>query len=254
MNSTDKLSLHFMTMLSVLFFTHAPLVSASSICPQRDNANVVGEARLYDGEDFLYCEYYIDDKSKSKTRVEYYDKNQQLIALKDVDYNGSEFAPSVRQTDYRHGELRIAERLANDQYRLRYLPPNSDPEAIDEVVIENKDNLVVDAGFDKAIRSEWSALINGKKKRFDFAAPPSLRTFTVVIQQNDKPCLEELSDKGESVCFVVKSSSAFLNWFIKPIELVYERETRRLMQFSGGVNIMSDQGKSQRAVISYHYR
>ena len=151
--------------------------------------------------------------------------------------------------------MRVAERLENaQQYRLTYLPPNSDEDAIADATINAEDNLVVDAGFDKAIRSQWDGLSRGEKRRFSFAAPPNLRTFTLVVQKvNQTDCLGQSYNANEQVCLLVKSSSTFLNWFIKPIVLIYDRNSQRLMRFVGGVNITNDKGKSQRAEINYHY-
>lgn len=230
-----------------------------------DKVRIVGEAKSIASEDkpsrLIYCEYHFFNQggvgpSNKVSQVEYYTPEGSLIAKKTVDFSLSEFAPNVYQEDARHGELRLSERvLDKDAYRLFYLPADSDKDAGQEMVVAAAENMVVDAGFDNAIRAQWDQILSGKKVKYVFLAAPSLRTFGLKVRKiKSSACEQWFFDEDSQVCLRVSSTSGFINLFIKPITLIYERASKRLVVFNGTVNLSTDKGTEQRANIRYYYQ
>lgn len=266
-----------LVLLSIMFAVLVPKALADSsvleFCPQyqlsANRADIIGMVRDVDSGDLLYCEYHIFDKSGNtqlstkKTNVEYRAFDQTLIATKSVDYSPGLIRPNVVQNDLRHNELRSsldlspkldsqitnsAENLVNVNYRK----PNS--EEIESITIELDDMLVIDAGFDEAVKEYWYTLTRGEKLIINFLSPLHLRTIKLTVKQsNADNCYKEAYDRETQACFLIRPSNMVLNLFVKPLSLTYDLESRRLLRFKGDVNITNAQGDTQNAIIKYYY-
>ena len=245
------------SLIAVVLVTLFSMSATAERCPTKQAAAIVGQAvTINDPSQLLYCEYHFLEPKLKRAKVEYYDEQQQLIALKTVDYSVSDIAPNVEQNDYRNGELRSAIFLPDThQYRVTYLPQRSDAGALVTTKLKAKENSIVDAGFDNAIRQQWEVLIGGDRAIFAFITPPSQDDFDLQVQlSNASVCEQQRYNKDTAVCFIVKSTSSFLNLFIKPIALIYDKQSQRLLTFSGGVNLVDNDGDSQQATITYRYQ
>jgi len=239
------------------------------ICRYAKKADVIGLARDAKTQEPLYCEYHFSLKGSTKVVVEYRDLSVMLMAEKKLDYASGQLSPSVIQNDFRNGELRAAskqvisgqpEQVVVD---VEYRPPNSNDLKESRInlssgkipagdVVNEPRSLVIDAGFDYAVRNNWNTLYEGKAAKFSFVSPLHGQAFNLSIRRsNRKTCSQKVYDKNTEVCYLVKPSSAIISWFVKPIELVYEISSKQLRVFAGEVNITNADGKTQRAVIEY---
>lgn len=266
----------------LVFFS--PLVLANNIyCPDDDNAAIVGvamqtEAVIADvANGFLYCEYHIlyDAENNKLTtvqsmdnvmdsvavaNVEYRDSDQTLIARKVAQFVGNARAPDVEQIDFRTGEKITIKRhsigSANNDVSVVYLASeNSSPQ---KERFSLSDTMVIDAGFDNTIRTYWDDILAEKKVIFEFLVPASLTTVDLsVIKQSMVQCQylsDEIYREDDHLCVQVKAANIVLAWFVKPLTLVYQKSTKRLLVFSGRVNITDANGVGQQATIHYRYR
>ena len=275
------LQAHLLTKLVLLTATLAVLVprvtadtSVLASCPQYQynaiQADIIGRVRSVAEGELLYCEYHIFDKnddvqpSIKKTNVEYRAPDQTLIATKSVDYTPGLLRPDVVQNDLRHNELRSSldssskiQAIAKDSVRksvidVSYRQPNS--EELASRLVSSEDMLVIDAGFDEAVKEYWYDLMRGKKLIINFLSPRLLRAIKLTVRRsNSDSCYQEVYDKKTQVCFLISPSNIVLNLFVKPLSLTYELASRRLLRFKGDVNITDDQGDTQNAIIDYYY-
>jgi hypothetical protein len=271
-------SLRFVARFIAIFVASASVFASADIlqsCPQykypNKKANIIGMVRDLESNNLLYCEYHIFENegepntSYKKTNVEYRAKDQQLIATKKVDYSPGLTRPNVVQLDKRNNELRSSiNNLINgsanigkvsekaEMVDVNYRKPNT--EQVEFAAIELEDMLVIDAGFDEAVKVNWNTLTDGKKLIIDFLSPVHLRTIKLTVKQsNDQDCYNDAYDNKIQACFLISPSNMLLNLFVKPLALTYDRASKRLLRFKGDVNITDAQGDTQSAVIQYYY-
>ncbi|MFT6791738.1 MAG: hypothetical protein ACJA04_000950 [Cellvibrionaceae bacterium] len=232
--------------------------SAQGSCPLVDsqvNPAIIGRAISLDDGKPLYCEYHFYQFTNDKTLVEYRDLNGQLFAQKQLDFSVHPLKPDVMQEDFRHGELRRVERsknTANPSVLVSLREANTNQ--IKEVEILIEDRLIVDAGFDAAIRQWWNLLLSGEQVKVNFLSPIHMRTFNLMIEESEgNRCAEAMDDENRQVCFLISPSNRLIGLFVKPLVLVYERAGKRLSSYQGSVNITSLEGESLKAKIFYSY-
>jgi hypothetical protein len=255
----------------------SPWVVAEEYCPYQQGVAIIGVATDTKTNGFLYCEYHFFKNKQSNvinsvillddvvfSEVEYRDAEQQLIATKNADFSRNRLAPIIKQVDFRHNEKVFIQPTMgeggsdNQSLRLdvRYHEPSSGN--VKKEILGLDKNTVVDAGFDNAIRVYWNDVLSKKKVILDFVAPVQQASIALSVKyQSLTPC-QKLSDdvytEEAHLCIKVKAANVFLNWLVKPIYLVYERNTQRLLTFSGHVNITDSHGEGQTATIAYQYQ
>jgi hypothetical protein len=263
-----------LTLFAALIAVFVPIVVANDVvlksCPQYQHpfnqADIIGMVRAVDSGELLYCEYHTFDKNENsqqankKTNVEYRAYDKTLIATKSVDYSPGLLRPNVVQNDLRHSELRssLDNEIVTTAYEKKsaisvsYRKPNS--EEITSITIEPENMLVIDAGFDEAVKEYWYTLTRGEKLTIKFLSPVHLRTIKLtVIQSNSANCYKEPYDRETQACFLIRPANMVLNLFVKPLSLTYDLASKRLLRFKGDVNITDAQGDTQNAIISYYY-
>lgn len=184
---------------------------------------VIGTAVELGTGQFLYTEAHACTEDESDCVVEYHDPEAQLIARKTIDFSTSLNAPNVVMND-----LRLDTQLT--------------------ATPQPQEDLVVDAGFDHYVRSQWDALAAGKRVKFSFQV---LGVDTVLTMRASQQAAASCAPS--QLCLLVEVNSWLLGLLADPIELTYDRQTRRLLEFRGLSNIKSARGESQQVVISYQY-
>lgn len=243
----------------ILLFGFMVLQAAAHDCLQWKNADIIGVARHPESQELLYCEYHFLNKTNKliSESVEYFDINQQQIAIKSIDYSNSITAPNINQTDFRHNEKVFVE-IGEDGSALvvKYQKPKSDQLQEKRLSVLNP---VVDAGFDHAIREDWEKIESQGFIFLNFVAAGKLRKITLKVRSASQSRCKNLITGSfkwmdqKHRCLIVKPANALLNIVVSPIKLIYSVYTKELLVFSGPVNITSAQGKGQQAIITYHY-
>ncbi len=183
---------------------------------------VVGRAFDESGEQLLYSEYHYCD-SELACMIEYRKPDGELIARKDLDYSYGPHSPALVMIDY----------LSGKEVRLGF---------------SEREDVVVDAGFDNYVRSRWGELSGGESIEFPFQVvgfdqPLAMKAY----RANQGSCaLQEL-------CLEVSLDSWFLGLLVDPIVLSYARDSRRLLRFRGVSNLRDDKGKTFQVDIRYEY-
>jgi len=183
----------------------------------------MGEVREAEGDTLLYREYHACNADGTQCTVEYRTPVGKVFAHKWLDYSDSRWAPELRFDDRRSGR---------------------------EVVVGNTgvEGVVVDAGFDNYVRERWTSLAAGEPVEFPFL---------VAGREQPVAMLARASRGGgcaaHTLCLVVTPANWLYSWLVEPIRLVYDGETRRLLQFRGLSNIRADDGSWRNVVIDYRY-
>jgi hypothetical protein len=193
--------------------------------------NFEGRATEIDSGGLLYIEKHqviIKDTGEYiSSYVEYLDPEGQVFAMKTLDYAKSFLAPDLMFYDKRTKERITVFFNAGASY-LSVLFENGAKR--EETMIKlGEPIVVVDAGFDRLIEHNWSALRKNKKIGFTFLAltRAQLINFEAI----------ELESSNTSVDLELHPRNFFINMLVDPIALNYDVKTKRLTSFEGLTNI-----------------
>lgn len=183
----------------------------------------IGSAYDMSSGDFLYREHHACREDTRYCVVEYRDTSGSLIARKQLDFSASPFRPALLLRDYRR-------------------------DVEQQIPVQAREDLVVDAGFDNFIRSRWSALEQGESVRFSFLVAGQSKPLEMLARQDDSgQCA------AQELCLLVSLDSWFLGLLVDPVGLSYSRQDRRLLRYQGPSNISGGNGESISVVIHYQY-
>lgn len=222
-------------------------------CPHRHDAKVVGAVSSMDDSEHLYCEYHIGQvltpQESSSGAVEswlvLYELEGVVFARKSVLYSQQPYQPQIEQIDNRSGERRVAQRQA-DTWQIEYR--KNEHAKVKTGREKLGSNGVVDAGFNRFVKSNWETLQNGERLVVDFLSIPHRRAIELQIARAS--CA--LSRPLETVCFRVRVNNAFLRLVTGELNLEYN-DKKQLVRFSGVVNIQDNEEDTQKAVAQYAY-
>lgn len=223
------------------------LVSAHAIA----SPWVTGTARSALDNSVLYREfhYLAPTPEPLSGRVEYMADDDRLIAHKDMDYSRSVTAPAVEQLDLRT-QTRFFTRYADDTLQAGF---QRGGEALQTRPYTPAADLVIDAGFDPYVRSHWARLQSGRSVAAHFHVPSRLEAVRISINPVDRQeCAEA---PGNILCLLIRPAGLLrvVGWFLEPLYLAYDLETRRLLMFKGTSNLADNDGRPQSVVILYEY-
>ena len=184
---------------------------------------VIGNAYDRESGQYLYSEYHSCTGDALECLVDYRDSSGELIASKKLNYTTGPTQPSLAIKDYRTG---IDTRIAS----------------------QHREGLVVDAGFDNFVRSQWDILATGDTVKFPFLVPG----FDEPLKMRAN--LDRSRSCGdEELCLEISLDSWLLSLLADPINLVYSRENRRLVRYQGLSNIRGENSESLIVDIHYDY-
>lgn len=206
---------------------------------------VVGKAYRLDSDQLVYIERhrYFD---ATRHQVMYESPEGEVFARKELDYSVSEQAPTFTQTNSLIGE-RIEVSDADGKIKLRYRP--TDNGEVFQKRFERNDRLLVDAGFDKYVKNNWSTLTSGEPLEIDYLVPSETTTVSFDVSQVD--CLE--GTQADAVCFSIAPQSWWVSLAVDPLTVAYDPNTRNLVRFTGRGNIANAEGDYQSVDIRYQY-
>ena len=183
----------------------------------------VGKAVNADTGEYLYSEFHYCSRDITTCSIDYRDSMNTSIAVKDVDYGASPYAPNLFLREFGIDAVVAYESSGSDE--------------------------VVDAGFDNFVRSRWDTLAAGEKVTFPFRALGFDRAFDMRAgKARDGDCDDNL------LCLRVQVDSWLLGLVAQPIDLAYNRDDRRLLRYRGVSNLRSRGLNSQQVEISYTYQ
>ena len=275
-------------LLVALFFValHPVAVRAMSPPALQQTITMIGEAVDTKSGQLVYREYHSRDEPSALHAVSYRSASGEPFVEKIIDTSRRAIAPDFHQQDYRDGTV-IAATTRGEQVTLvrgtaaaedgrsvfamyKEQPLALDANTLPLAAIESKHqlvatpDLVIDAGFDYFVRENWSALLAGKVMEFDFMVPARGRTVTMSLAKTGgEQCARERASNPEIAkalgaspaytCFRLTVNNWFAKVFLKPILLVYDDQSMRLMAFRGLSNLKNDAGEAQSVLITYRY-
>lgn len=184
------------------------------------------------------------------SRVDYLDAGGQVIVSKQLDFSRSATAPAIDQIDLRT-QTRVFTRYEEERLHAGYQRDADSPLRTD--TLRPSPDLIVDAGFDPYVRSQWDTLTAGRTVTASFFVPSRLDTITVSIAPVAR---EECAQvQGDVLCLLVKPAGLLrvVSWFVDPLRLAYDMKERRLLMFRGLSNLLDEQGQAQDVLVLFEY-
>lgn len=215
----------------------------------------IGAVRNGDDGQLLYHEHHLaPSRDALPTRVVYRAPDDEVFAEKSLDHSQSTEAPAMDFRDHRR-DVRIVtyypEDAGGDEIEMLYQEEgNGEPRR----QRFDTDSLIVDAGFDPFVRERWQRLVDESQRIVaNFLVPSRNDTVRIGIEQVRRDRCE--TDRGNLLCFEVGAAGALrlVSWFIDPIRLGYDAETRRLVFYHGRGNIPDASGEQRSIRIDYRY-
>lgn len=211
--------------------------------------HAIGEARDLDSDEFLYREIYCANGNPDELEVIYRNEAGVLLARKLLDYRSGPTTPSFVQQNFYSSEV-IEVGLQADKVTMTVLDAvNSEPKKVSATQTDGKLPIVIDAGFDEFVRSNWDSLVGGAKKSFLF--PFAERDKLVELRIKPAACTYP---SATDQCFKLELSNWFVRMLVDPIELGYDPEQRRLTRYRGLSNIGDGKGNGSVVDIRYNYQ
>ena len=211
--------------------------------------HALGEAYDLKSNELLYREIYCDNGKPDGKDVIYHNESGRTIALKRLDFSSGSITPSFVQHNLYSSEV-IEVALREGEVSMAVLDAASyEPKKFNSARAGDKLPVVIDAGFDGYIRSNWDSLLAGEKKRFLF--PFAERSKLVELRVKQSAC----SYPSETdQCFKLELSNWLLRMLVAPIELGYDPEDQRLRRYRGLSNIGDGKGNGSVVDIRYNYQ
>lgn len=205
--------------------------------------NVEGRATTLAGE-HLYTERlnHKSDDEGGKLKVDYSGPEGKTFALKTVNYGCNPTAPSFELKDMSSGIVEGV-RWGDDGVQAFQ---GSDSTKLDMP----SGPVIVDAGFDNAIKLSWDKMMNGEKVAYKYLFARDKRFLKLRFVKSDPPQLPNQKFDDGLVFFKVVANNLIFRLLSSPIYVGYEKTTKELKYYFGPSNLPTM--KNQKAVlISY---
>ncbi|MDY7093570.1 MAG: hypothetical protein SX243_11430 [Acidobacteriota bacterium] len=178
--------------------------------------------------------------------VEYRKPGGEVFATKHLSYEAGVITPSFEMEDHRSGYREGAEVDGGEVLLFAQKPAKT---VAEKERVELPATAVIDAGFAYFVTRHWDRLAAGETVPLDFAVPARQRFVAFRALKTDggayqdRPALRVRMEPGNPV----------FRLLVDPIDLIFDRETRRLLVFEGLSNIEDDDGDSLDVRIVFDY-
>ena len=243
--TTDIVVKHCLRLLLAL----TALTVAPGAYAAESNGRAIGEARDLKNDEFLYREIYCANGNPDEIEVIYRNEAGGLLARKLLDYSSGPTTPSFVQQNFYSSEV-IEVNLKAGNVTMSVLDAvSSEPKKVSSTQTDGTIPVVIDAGFDEYIRSNWDSLLAGEKQSFLF--PFAERDKLIELRIKKSACSYPTETHQ---CFKLELSNWFIRMLVSPIELGYDPELQRLMRYRGLSNIGDGKGNGSVVDIRYDYQ
>ncbi len=207
----------------------------------------MARAQPHDAEKSGYVEYYLDDPVEDVVRATYRSTDGESLATKRLKFAKNGKLPTFELLDFRNSSgYRVMPR--NDKllvHTLRLLENNIQA-VVDVREVTVVEPMVVDAGFHRFLLQHWDEIGAGKSVRFNFLQVDRARLVPLVVRR--AACV-----KPQQFCVRVSLGNLLLRVLLPSVELTYDKQTKRLLRYSGLGPLPTKSGDAFPVVLSYQY-
>lgn len=172
--------------------------------------------------------------------VIYRDPRGRSFARRTLDFTGGATHPDFRLENSRTGHVEAAVQQGD---RVLVSFRRSAADVYREKKLTLPDQAIIDAGFDRFVKHNWTRLVQGETVKRPFLVP-SLRQFVdfrIYLEQHDTA----------RVVFVMEPASFLLRLFGDAITVTYERNHRVLRRYRGISNLRDRGGENYMVYVEF---
>ncbi len=185
------------------------------------------------------------EKQQIRANVDIYDHTGDRIGQKILNFETNAYAPTYRLLDYRDGNYESIKRVSKKVYLMEYKRNEKSKLKMKEAKAEY--TPVVDAGFEHFIQDYWRDILESPQI-ISFAIPSKLAFISIKVTH----IKSYIRDNSEITMMELKPQSFFLQIFVAPIRLIFNRE-KKLTEYLGPYSFFDNRGKGIRVRTEYIY-
>ena len=259
---------HTYWFFGLTFLCFSPITSGAAT-----NLNFLGIATDQENGEIIYREVHCmsptdswrEDNQPWQSKVIYITPQNKILAIKKLNFESSpdsllsstlspktvnpKWVPAYefehldigfRETiSYTEGKLALRRKATSDaSWESRYY-------LLDDQNHSDSKDYIADAGFNNYIQNQLPRLLSGESLTVTYFSAPRLDTITFKIK---------LTNVKDDLAYIqVYPQNPFIRWLVDPINLIYEKASRKLLSFSGLTNVPANPDKNFNADIEYHY-
>lgn len=196
----------------------------------------------------LYTEnhtMYFDKGKIIKSVLVYKDPSGNIIAERNSDYSKYPQIPLFETKDLRRNYIE-GSIYGEDGVRVYYIEKNK--KNISKAFTINS-NVALDSGFHFFIQNNFDSLLKGNKLIVKFIVPSQLSIIEFVVYKTK----ELIFENRKCVQFIFEVNNMFFKLLLSPIYLIYDIETKDLMQYTGISNLYDENNKAYNVNIIFKY-
>jgi hypothetical protein len=171
----------------------------------------------------------------------YRDPSGREFARLESDYSLSIMMPTYVFSDFRRGH-REGLRFEGGKY---YIFDEDSGEAEKTKVLDDDTNVYSCQGWHYYLVNNLDKLVGGDALEVRLIFPNRLQPYTFKILS--------LGSEGDTIRVKVRIANWLLSLFVPHLEVVYEKNKRKLIEYNGVSNIVDAEGKLQEVNITYEY-
>lgn len=225
-------------LLLLLLCTVLP-AAAQQVQRQEGRAYAPADGRL------LYREtHWLQGPPSARARLVLYRcADGRAFARKWMTPQGSAQTPDFAFEDARNGYQEGLQ--GNAATRTVYVREDARTERVSRAIAIPPD-AVVDAGFDAAVLGHWDALQAGRPVAFQFLLPSRQRLVPLKLQRSSA-----VTWQGQPAEQLQMRLDAWFGFAVPAVNLVYARDSPRLLQFSGTGNVRDERGRYPQVRVEF---
>jgi hypothetical protein len=216
---------------------------------QAETYEYYGTARDLSSKSILYYDYHKEEWKGNQhlsSFIEYKDPDKAVFATKNINFEKYPPLPQFTTTDNRDGFMEGAE-WKGDSFIIFSRRKFGDP--VVSKTMKVLPSSAIDGGFDRFVRNNWDEIMNGQRITLSIYVPTELDFYPFAVYK-----VRDAVWRGRKTTWIRMEIDQFiLKQIIAPIDIEYDLETKRLIEYKGISNINGANGKSLKVWIEYNY-
>jgi hypothetical protein len=234
-------------LIALGLFSGAALAEAPDAAGADGQRCFNGYAYTLQGDEYRYTEHHEQQLRDGKIQswdVTYVGRDGHTIATKQLEFGASDTVPTytleIAADGYREGIRREGERWL--MFRRKNAEAEEQTKAFD---IETP--MAADSGFDMLVRNNFDRLTAGETVPFNFAAAGRQAVVKLRARQTGTTTFEG----QDAVVFDAELDMFLVNFFVDSLQLTYDPDSHRLLEYRGIGNMHDASGKVYPVRVSY---
>lgn len=207
-----------------------------------------GYAYTLDSGEFRYVEHHeqvLADGQPIRWLVTYYGPQGHVIATKDMHFKADDTVPAYK---FRIPADHYVEGITQQDGRWTMFRREGKNASRETESFEITKLMAADSGFHPLVQKHFAQLMAGETVEFRFAVAGNQSVVSMTAEKVDTTTFEG----DPAVVFRAALDMFLIDWFVDPLLLTYDPQTKRLLEYRGIGNIHNAKGEVYPVRVSYY--